>query len=209
MSSAPALAGTAALAALLLGPGAVRQVHRNLLVPLTCSGPAAAATSCLSGILAASLACSGDLVTWAVAAPLLAFGLPAAIVDAHEQRLPDALTRPLLATTLLTVAVAAAATGDWPAGVRAILAAVVVTGGAVAVKGLRSSAVGWGDIKLMPSLGAALGWSHWSTLGMAAALWMLLIAISAAALGAVGRDSTVPYGPALLVGAAAALAAGP
>jgi prepilin signal peptidase PulO-like enzyme (type II secretory pathway) len=185
-------------------------------------GVATGVTVAATGVLAAVLASAGQpagaggparaatgVGVGVVAVPLLVFGLPAAIVDIYEQRLPDALTRPLLATTLLAITAAAASTGEWQVWVRALLVAAAVTAAAVVVKRLHTVAIGWGDIKFLPSLGVVLGWAGWHATAGAAMLWAILVPLTAAVLAmsdhADGRPGMVPYGPALLAGTAAAL----
>ena len=137
---------------------------------------------------------------------MIVLGLAAATVDVLEQRLPDRFTAPLLACTAATVLAVALVDGDLVAAARAVAAGLLLTGTALAVKGIRSAAIGWGDVKLMPGLGAALGWASWDALLTAAVLWVLLIALTAVLAAESGRDDVVPYGPALLAGALGGLA---
>lgn len=65
--------------------------------------------------------------------------------------------------------------------------------------------LGWGDLKLLPSLGAALGCHGPEAVLHAVVLWLVLIAVTAVAVAVRGRES-VPYGPALVLGTVAALA---
>ena len=226
------LIGVTAAAALLLGPPALWLAHAHQLRPTRLGWATTAATTAATGLLAAAVALAAVAPAGeagaAVAVPMLAIGLPAALVDAHEQRLPDALTAPLLATTLLTAAVTSAVTGDWRAGLRGVLVAVLLSGAALAVKGVRPGVIGWGDIKLLPSLGVVLGWAGWTTTVHATALWAILLLATALATAVFrtaaragrrraagcagtepgGGSSTVPYGPVLLAGVAAALGPG-
>ena len=222
-----------AIAALLLGPATLWLAHAHQHRPGPTGWAATAATTAATGVLVATVVLAiadtgragGErFVMAAIAIPMLVYGLPAVLVDVTEQRLPDALTAPLLATTLLAIVVSSAVTGDWRAGLRSVLVAIVITGGAVASKGVRTAAFGWGDVKLTPSLSAVLGWSGWITAAQAAVLWAILILLTALGLAAAraartrlhnaptaisGGSPSVPYGPALLVGAAAALVPGP
>lgn len=224
-----------AAAALLLGPAVMWLARAHQLRPTPSGWTTTVATTAAAGVLASAVIAAvvnpdrsteaTSTAAWVglVAVPMLVHGLPAVLVDVTEQRLPDALTAPMLATTLLVVATSSAVTGDWRAGLRSLLVAVLVTGAAVAVKGLHTAAIGWGDIKLLPSLGAVLGWSGVTTTAEAAALWAILIpltALSTVRTTAIGErggtpaavsnlSATVPYGPALLGGAAAALVPGP
>lgn len=193
----------AVAAALTAGPVAVKLAHRVTRQPIDFPGVAAVAAT--AGIGFVALSAQGPAITL-VGLPLLVLGLAAAIVDVQERRLPDRLTGPLMACTVAALLGITAATGDLPVATRSVTAAVVLTGAMLAIKAVHSAAVGWGDVKLMPSLGAVLGWTSWDALLTTALLWVLLIGITALAVSADDRRAVVPYGPALLAGALGSLA---
>lgn len=190
--------------ALSLGHETARVAHRNKLV--ADSGTwwlASAATAALTGAVATALASSRSTTELIVAVPLVVFALPAVVVDAHEQRLPDALTYPLTISTAALVASIAAV--DPAAALRAAAAAAAITVGALLLKVICSDVIGWGDVKLLPGLAAVLGWSSWGTVLAAVALSVVFIAAQSAATAMLGRRSPVPYGPAFLAGLVGAL----
>ncbi|MCX6465758.1 MAG: prepilin peptidase [Pseudonocardiales bacterium] len=158
-----------------------------------------------------------------VALPLAVAGSAAACVDAREGRLPDVLTLPLLPATLIAVGTAAHdfAGSDVTVGtalVGSLLAAAVGLLAALVVKLVSDAVVGWGDVKLAPTLavvvsqgGSASGFALIAALGVASTA--LLVRRSGRRRGVRGdgddrtTEAVVPYGPALVLGAL--FAAGP
>jgi len=162
-----------------------------------------------SAAVAVALAATAALLTSqrgpslaATYAPLLLIGAAAAVVDARELRLPDPLTALLLCLALLGVGVHSVVHGDGPAATRAVAGMLIALGALAIGKLLRPAAIGWGDIKLAPSLGAYLGWSSWQALYVGMLLWWLLILLVAVARAARSRtgDDPIPYGPAMIFG---------
>lgn len=132
--------------------------------------------------------------------PVVLIGGAAALVDLRERRLPDPLTAALAVATFC--AVLAAAVMAPSVAVRAFagagIGAVLVLAGRI----LGPDAVGWGDVKLAPSLAAWLAGTSWSTLYTGLLTWSALIAATTAA-GLIRRPacgSVVPYGPAMVLG---------
>lgn len=131
--------------------------------------------------------------------PLAMLGCAAAVVDAREGRLPDAVTAPLLGCTLI----AALAVGD----LAAVPAAAAGAIGAGLLKVVASEAVGWGDVKLVPTLVVVL--AHHGVVAQGAVLACVLVLLTAGAVGLTDshpRNVVVPYGPALVFGTIAAAA---
>ena len=142
------------------------------------------------------------LVVWA---GLLMVILGAVDIAAH--RLPDALTLPALPVTaalVLLTGLLSRPRGGLPAALlTALVAAVVVTGIFAAAAALAPRAMGWGDVKLVPSLALLTGF-----VSVGAVLWWVMIAFG---LGAVvslaglatrrlSLQSAIPFGPCLLAG---------
>lgn len=152
-----------------------------------------------------------------VALPLAVAGSAAACVDAREGRLPDALTLSLLPATFIAVGVAAhdssgsgATVGT--ALVAALLAAALGLLAALVVKLASDAVIGWGDVKLAPTLavvvshgGSASGFAAIAALGIA--VTALLVRDGRKREDERTRGTVVPYGPALVLGAL--FAAGP
>ena len=118
-------------------------------------------------------------------------GTAAAIVDAHERRLPNALTAALGAALLITLPATALLTGNPDGLLRALIAAVLAVVVALVVKAVRPSVIGWGDVKLLPSLTAALAWAGVSALAQGFVLWVVLLL----ATTAVWRRRGLRHGP--------------
>jgi len=128
--------------------------------------------------------------------PPLALVAAAALVDARQRRVPDALTLPALAWVLLTSPFL---------GRSRVLEAIVglaLCGGLLLLLGLVSrGSLGGGDVKLAAVIGASLGWK-WGL----AALCLAQLAAAAVAAPLVltrrrTRKDTLPMGPFIAIAA--------
>jgi leader peptidase (prepilin peptidase)/N-methyltransferase len=139
-----------------------------------------------------------------------ACGVPMAIIDARQRRLPDALTGTCLAGTAACLTAAAASSGDWLALGRAGLGALVVATFFALLGVARPGSAGLGDAKLGLSTGALAAWFGWTVLLAALFAAFVLAACYALWLLASGRASfrggSVPFGPFLLAGCLLAVA---
>lgn len=136
--------------------------------------------------------------------PVLVLAGAAALVDAHERRLPDVLTGCLAA--VVAVAITLAVAGGNADGTRAMYGFLTGLLLAIIGKWLSDHAVGWGDVKLAPSLTACLAWSGWFTVYLGLLAWALLILATAGLLAVrSGRAVIVPYGPAMVSGTVVAV----
>lgn len=128
--------------------------------------------------------------------PLAVLGCAAAVVDAHEGRLPDVLTWPLLLATLLAGIVTAEGNGT------AVTAVSMLTGGCVAVvfKTVVSAGFGWGDAKLLPTLAVVLARHDEVVIGIVAVAVLVAVTALLIARWTADRSALVPYGPAMVVG---------
>jgi leader peptidase (prepilin peptidase) / N-methyltransferase len=135
--------------------------------------------------------------------PLAVLGCAAAVVDAHEGRLPDILTWPLMVVTLLAGIVTAKGSGAVGATVFSVLAGGCV---AVVIKTVISTGFGWGDAKLVPTLAVVLVRHDAIVTGIVS--MSVLVAVTAIIVGirAADRSALVPYGPAMIVGTVGAAA---
>jgi leader peptidase (prepilin peptidase)/N-methyltransferase len=138
-----------------------------------------------------------------------AVGAPLAVIDARTHRLPDALTLPALALTLVLVGLASWVAGDAGAWWRALVGA----GASAFVHGVLwfvGAGIGLGDVKLVALLGLPLAWLGWGTHVGGLFVAYVLGGVWAVALLVTRRarlGTQVAFGPFLLLGALAAVVA--
>ncbi len=143
-----------------------------------------------------------------------AAGVVLAGVDLAVHRLPDAATFPAIGVLAASLVVDAAVEDSAKRALDGLLAGAVAFGITALVRLLRPDALGFGDVKLLGLLGLVLGWRGGGSLVLTGVfLGLLLGAVGALVLVALRRAgwrSAIPFGPALLSGAAVAFAlAGP
>lgn len=149
----------------------------------------------------------GSAGTPAVAWWLLAVGgTVLVVVDARVEQLPARLVYPLAAAigAVLTVdAVAGGRSGDL---LRAAAATAAVGGGWLAICFLSPRSTGLGDARLAAMLAGILGYSSWADVGQGLVLAVFVGGVTAIILWGLGkRTTTVPMGPALVLGALLAI----
>lgn len=142
---------------------------------------------------------------------LAAAGVLLAVVDLRHLLLPNRVLVPAFGAGAILLTGAAALDGTWPALLRAGLGAVVLFGVFLVLALISPRSLGMGDVKLAGLLGLFLGWLGWATVLLGAAAGFVVQALVALVLLAgrrIGLRSELPFGPAMLVGAALAIAAG-
>ncbi|WP_029433862.1 prepilin peptidase [Blastococcus sp. URHD0036] len=142
-------------------------------------------------------------VVLAVAAVLLA------VIDVQHRLLPDRVVLPSIAVVALLLTAAAAVDGDWAQLGRALLGAVVLFAVFLVMALLAPGQLGMGDVKLAALLGLALGWLGWPAVlfgVLASFVVQALLAVVLLAAGRVTLRSALPFGPAMLLGSALAVA---
>jgi len=139
---------------------------------------------------------------FAVASTLcLVLLVPAAVVDAVEHRLPNALVA--VAAIPVVVAAAISALGQGQAASGALGGAALVGGPLLLAHLVSPDGMGFGDVKAGVVVGAGVG-----LLGVPSAVLALLLALITAAAWALARHhKSVPLGPGLVVGALGAIVA--
>jgi leader peptidase (prepilin peptidase)/N-methyltransferase len=131
-----------------------------------------------------------------------------ALIDRQHKLLPDRVLLPSLGVGAGLLVVAALGTGNWPALLRAGLGAVVLFAVFLVLALLSPRGLGMGDVKLAALLGLYLGWLGWGVLVIGAAAGFVAQAVLALVLLAtrrVGLRGELPFGPAMLLGAAVAI----
>jgi len=154
----------------------------------------------------------GDTAGWAALPAYLFFGwLAVALVwiDIDVHRLPDGLVLPAYPALLALLACACLGAGDWRPMLNALIAMTVLYALYFVMAFISPASLGFGDVKLSGLIGLVLGW-----LGLGTALLGLLAGFVAGGVIAIvmlvaqraGLRSHIAFGPAMLVGAFAALA---
>jgi leader peptidase (prepilin peptidase)/N-methyltransferase len=130
-------------------------------------------------------------------------GVALAGIDIATQRLPDPLTLPAYPILIMLLVMAALASHDFAALVRALLGGLALAGAFLLLALVRPGQLGGGDIKLAGLAGLALGWLGWPTLIAGAAFAFVLSALVSLALIAARRltlRSAICFGPFLIGG---------
>ena len=131
------------------------------------------------------------------AAYLAVFTVPLVVIDLTQRRLPNKITLPAIAVTLLGLGLS----GEWArVGVGLLCAALLFgIGTALSIKGW----LGMGDVKLLVPIGLILGWFGWQCLviGLAVAFFVAgLFVLVRLAMQKITASSTIALGPFLLLG---------
>jgi leader peptidase (prepilin peptidase) / N-methyltransferase len=177
--------------------GLLAVIPRGGELPLRVLVPAAAAITAVGAALTVDTPRIG-LALW-VGIMLIALGG----IDLARHRLPDALTLPAIPITAAITGITQwLAPGSGSVG-RALLAGAVlfVLFGALSV--LSGSAMGRGDVKLVPSLGIASGFLSWTAVLVAVtAAFVLgaLVALAGVASRRMTAGSRFAFGPYLILG---------
>jgi leader peptidase (prepilin peptidase) / N-methyltransferase len=142
---------------------------------------------------------------------LAAVSVALGFVDAAHRRLPDLLTLPSYPAALVLLGLAAPfipnGSGHF---VRAIIGLACASAFYLVLTLIYPAGIGWGDVKLSGLLGLYLGWISPGALIIGLAAGFILAAVAGAGLIATGRatrKSQIPFGPFMLAGAFAVIAA--
>ena len=157
-----------------------------------------------------ALGCAGMVFRFGVAPsawPYLAvipLGCLLAAIDIACLRLPELLVLPGIGGSLVGFATVALCTGAWGALLRAGLGGLALGGAYLVLALLPGGQLGLGDVTLAVMLGVYLGWLGWPFVLFGAVLPFLVnapIVLGMLVARRVGRRSSLPFGPAMLVGA--------
>jgi leader peptidase (prepilin peptidase) / N-methyltransferase len=151
---------------------------------------------------------------WALPAYLVLFAglLILACIDVEHLLLPKKIVFPLLGLVGILLVAAAAATGHWHYLVVASLSGLGWFLVFYALNFFGPRLLGFGDVRLAPVLGLALGWLgvRYVLLGFFAAnLIGAVIGLALIATKQISRQQQIPYGIFLALGTALAIFAGP
>lgn len=167
-----------------------------------------AATALLFVLTAVRFGASEELPAYLV---LVAAGVLLAVVDLRHRLLPNRVVGPACVAGLLLLTAAAGVSGRWDDLLPAALGAVVLFAVFLLLALVSPSALGMGDVKLAGLLGLHLGWLGWDAVLLGAAAGFVVQAVLSLVLLAARRidlRGELPFGPAMLAGAALAIAAG-
>jgi leader peptidase (prepilin peptidase)/N-methyltransferase len=150
-------------------------------------------------------------VSWQVPAFLLlaGAGVLLAVIDLQHRLLPNRVVLPTLVAGAVLLLVPAATEDAWSALLRAALGAALLFAAFLVLAVVSPSGLGMGDVKLAAVLGLFLGWLGWGVVLLGAVAGFVVQAVVALvllALRRVRRDADLPFGPAMLAGAALAIA---
>lgn len=127
-----------------------------------------------------------------------------AAIDLDVHRLPNVIVLPTLGVIGVLLGAASLLSGDWDAILRALIGALAVGAIyfilAIAIPG----GMGFGDVKLAPSLGLALAWLGWPHLVVGVIAGFLVggfVGVGLIIARRAKRGSRIAFGPWMIVGA--------
>ncbi len=141
-----------------------------------------------------------------VALAVLGTGLGAIDIACH--RLPTVVVVPAIGAATLSLLALAIGTGGWGPFGRALLGGAVLGLVFELLYLVPGGNLGYGDVRLAVLLGLFLGWLGWREVIWGALLpWLINgpVVLALLSLRRVGRKSRLPFGPAMLAGALAAV----
>lgn len=152
-------------------------------------------------------------VSWAL--PLLLvlafFTVVLSMVDLETRRLPDRLLLPFAGFVAIGVTLIAIEEGEWNSLLRVVVGAAGVGAFYFIAFLVYPRGMGFGDVKMAPILGAALGSIGWSALVVgwfAAFFWGSLAGIATMLALRKRRGVAIPFGPWMFLGAWTGIVAG-
>jgi leader peptidase (prepilin peptidase)/N-methyltransferase len=186
------------------GGVAVLQRTRTRAVPLPF---VELGTAALFALTALAFGWSADLPAFLV---LAGAAVLLTVIDLQHRLLPNRVILPAFGAGAVLLACAALADQSWNALLRAGAGAVVLFAGFLVLALISPRSLGMGDVKLAGLLGLYLGWLGWDVVVLGAAAGFVVQAVVAVALLAarrIGLRAELPFGPAMLLGAAVAIGA--
>jgi leader peptidase (prepilin peptidase) / N-methyltransferase len=130
--------------------------------------------------------------------------IPLACIDLAVKRLPDTLTGTAFAGTMVLLSAAAVASRKPLLIAHVVLAAAALAALYLAITLIWPGGIGFGDVKLAASVGAALGWLGWRPV-LDGTFWAFFLGAAFIIVTWVvrgkGNAKTIPFGPFMLMGA--------
>jgi leader peptidase (prepilin peptidase)/N-methyltransferase len=148
--------------------------------------------------------------TWELPAFLVlaAAAVLLAVIDLRHRLLPNRVIVPATGIGAVLLAGAALAEQDWAPLLRSVLGGGVLFAVFLVLALISPSGLGMGDVKLAALLGLHLGWLGWGAVAVGGAAGFVIQALLALVLLAarrIGLRGELPFGPAMLLGAAVAI----
>jgi leader peptidase (prepilin peptidase) / N-methyltransferase len=149
-------------------------------------------------------------LSWELPAFLLlaGAGVLLAVVDLRARLLPNRVVLPTLAAGSALLVLPAALDDAWPALLRAVLGAAALFAAFLVLALASPGALGMGDVKLAALVGLYLGWLGWGPLlggALAGFVVQAVVALGLLVARRIGLRGELPFGPAMLAGAAVAI----
>jgi leader peptidase (prepilin peptidase) / N-methyltransferase len=144
------------------------------------------------------------ILVWAAFAWFAAVSCALLLIDLDTRRLPNVIVLPSYVVALVLFGIACLLGADWGTLLRAVVGMAVMYSAYAVIRLIRPDGMGGGDVKLAGVAGLYLGWLGWSSLvvgWLAAFLLGGVFGIVLIASGQARRNTAVPFGPWLLVGA--------
>jgi leader peptidase (prepilin peptidase)/N-methyltransferase len=142
---------------------------------------------------------------------LAAVGVPLAVIDLREHRLPNWLTLPAYPVAGALLGLAAIADEESERAWRALAGMVILIGFYDVINRINPQGMGYGDVKFSGVLGLYLGWAGWPALVVGTLAAFAAGAVTGLALLITRRarlESSIAFGPFMLAGAVVGIVAG-
>lgn len=149
-------------------------------------------------------------LVWELPAYLVLAGVAVllTLIDLRHHLLPDRVVLPAIAAGVVLLALAGALEGNAADPARAGIAAVVLFVVFLVLALIAPAGLGMGDVKLAALVGLYLGWLGWDVVVLGAAAGFVVqagLALALLATRRIGLKGELPFGPAMLLGAALAI----
>lgn len=142
---------------------------------------------------------------------LAGVGVPLAVIDLREHRLPNWLTLPAYPVAGALLGLAAIADEDSAGAWRALAGMVILIGFYDLISRINPAGMGYGDVKFSGVLGLYLGWAGWDAIVVGTLAAFVAGAVTGLGLLITRRaelSSSMPFGPFMLAGTVIGIVAG-